>query len=220
MATLFAIFAAQAPVGVILRRGPSAWYHVIRWDVERDAFEHGAWIKGRIFEEACDISPDGELLVYFIRQGSRAKTSFSEAYTAVSRVPWLKALALWPEAGHGPPWGGGRFHGQRILSLRGSRSEPHPDYPPTGLHLAPGDTSHRSSSKEVEGADWCGRDYRNRLVFSRGGRLFQRIDADDTLLADFDDQTPDPQPAPEWASLPLTPNGEKAVRKKKRRGRR
>ncbi|HEV7282825.1 MAG TPA: hypothetical protein VGN57_21645 [Pirellulaceae bacterium] len=217
MAKLFAIFASQAPIGVILRRGPSGWYHVIRWDVERDAYEHGAWIKGRISEEACDISPDGALLVYFICQYSRSGTSFSEAYTAVSRLPWLKALALWPNAdGYGPPWGGGRFHGQRILSLRNSRSKPHPDFLPTGLHIAPSDTSefaearefllaHATRSREVEDADWCGRDYRNRLLFSRGGRLFQRVDGDDVLLADFEDLTPDPQPAPDWAALPLTP---------------
>jgi hypothetical protein len=217
MARLFAIFAAQAPVGVILRRGPSDWYHVIRWDVERDAFEHGAWIKGRIFEGACDISPDGELLVYFIRQCSRYKTSFSEAYTAVSRVPWLKALALWPQGGHGPPWGGGRFHGRRILSLRNPES-PHPEFPPTGLHLAPNASSNLPRSREVEGSDWCGRDYRNRLLFSRRGRLFQRVDANDVLIADFENLTKDPQPAPEWAGAPLSElTTDKAPRPKQRK---
>lgn len=203
MAKLFGIFAAQAPVAVLLRRGPSGWYHVIRWDVERDAFERGAWIKGRIYEALCDVSPDGELLLYHVFQGSRGSTSFSESYTAVSRLPWLQALALWPNSdGRGPPLGGGRFVGGRALALR-DKGAVHPDVPLVGLSTVPGPTPIHEDSVGVEGADWSGRDRRNRLCFSIGGKLFRRVGDDDVLIADFEDLVPDPQPAPEWAGKPL-----------------
>lgn len=221
MAKLFAIFAAQAPVGVILRRGPSHWYHVIRWNVDHDTFEHGAWIKGRIYESHCDVSPDGNLLVYAVMRQSFGQPGFPRYYTAVSRLPWLTALAVWPEMTTYE--GGGHFTGNRSLTILAGKKH-HPDFPPDGLQLGVWHGSLRDFRSEpsgfVEGADWCGRDYKNRLLFSRGGRLFQRVDADDTLLADFENLTPDPKPAPDWAGLPLTPNGEKAVRKKKRRARR
>jgi hypothetical protein len=67
---LFVVLAREAPIGVILRRGPAAWYHVILWHTDTDHFERGAWFKGRIYEERCDLSPDGQLFLYFALQGS------------------------------------------------------------------------------------------------------------------------------------------------------
>src|SRR5688572_25493249 len=57
--------AAAAPVAVIFRRGPSKYVEVIRWDLERDVFVRGQWFRGRIYDRRSDLSPDGELLVYF-----------------------------------------------------------------------------------------------------------------------------------------------------------
>lgn len=91
MVCLFVLPARDVPRAVILRRGPSRWYHVIDWDTANDRFVHGAWIKGRIYENSCDISPDGTLLLTSILQGSRGGTEFTHAWTAISRVPWLQA---------------------------------------------------------------------------------------------------------------------------------
>jgi hypothetical protein len=77
MVKLFVILARDEPTAVILSRGPSAWYHVIQWATRRDVFVHGAWINGRIYEEKCDISPDGRLLLYFIRKESGYNPEFS-----------------------------------------------------------------------------------------------------------------------------------------------
>jgi hypothetical protein len=66
---LFVIFANAANEAVIFRRGPAQWYHLIRWDTRNDEFHPGAWIRGRIYPERCDLSPDGELLLYFVHQG-------------------------------------------------------------------------------------------------------------------------------------------------------
>lgn len=60
---LFVIFAGEADEAMILARGPSAWFQLIRWDTRHDSFEPGAWIRGTIYPERCDLSPDGRLLL-------------------------------------------------------------------------------------------------------------------------------------------------------------
>lgn len=201
MARLFVIPARDEPIAVILRRGPSDWYHLIQWDTHRDRFEHGAWIKGRIYGEKCDVSPDGRLFVYFLHQGNRVGTEFSDAWTAVSRVPWLYALTLWPQATtYG---GGGRFIDNRSLALRAVLNPPLADFPLRGIRLVAGDAPVQESTGALPGADWCGLDHRSQLVFSRGGQLFRQQQGEDQLLADFTDLRPDPRPAPDWARRPL-----------------
>ena len=61
---LFALLAHSANVGVLLRRGPTRWVRMIRWDVSNDKFELGQWLNGKIYEDRCDLSPDGKLLAY------------------------------------------------------------------------------------------------------------------------------------------------------------
>jgi hypothetical protein len=200
---LFVIVARDAPLAVVLRRGPSSWFHVIRWDMQRDAFEHGAWIRGRIYEPKCDLSPDGELLLAFVHQGRRLTTSYSDSWTAVSRAPWLHALALWPQ---GTTYGGGgRFTGKRDLTIRyGVPIAAHPDHPDAGLKVSFGSVAEHVSTEHIEGADWAGRDSSKRVIFTRSGKLFRRATkGNDVEIADFNDLKPDPKDAPEWAQKPL-----------------
>jgi hypothetical protein len=98
--------------------------------------------------------------------------------------------------------GGGRFVGNRRLILRGAR-EAHPDHPSHGLEIVSGNAELHRSSDEVEGAEWSGRDRRNRIVFAREGRLFARSGLDDILLADFNGQAPHTEAAPDWAKQPV-----------------
>jgi hypothetical protein len=201
MVQLFPIFARDEETAVIIRRGPSRWHHLVQWDTRRDRFLHGAWFKGRIYEEKCDLSPDGKLLVYFVLKGSHSQTKFTHAWTAVSRVPYLKALILWPQ---GTTYGGGgRFFENRSLALRGVTDPPLDEFPLAGLQIVKGPTPVHESIKEVPEADWCGRDHRNHLVFTVGGQLFRRQKTEDTMIADFTALRPDPMPAPEWAGRPL-----------------
>ena len=67
----------------------------------------------------------------------------------------------------------------------------------------PGNAEYHRSSGEAEGAEWSGRDQGNRLVFTSGGRLFVRSGGRDRELADFNGETPEPEPPPEWATRPL-----------------
>ncbi len=116
---LFAILARRAPVGVVFRRGPSKQVLLIRWDTAYDRFEYGQWFKGRIYERRCDLSPSGEKLIYFAAKFKGPLYS----WTAISKPPYLTALALWPK---GDIWnGGGLFASERVVMLNhGPVSEP------------------------------------------------------------------------------------------------
>jgi hypothetical protein len=201
MPKLFIILATDAPIAVIIRRGPSRWHHIIEWDTRRDRFTHGAWIKGRIYEDKCDVSPDGRLFLYFVHKGGLSGTEFTDAWTAVSRTPWLQALTLWPQ---GTTYnGGGRFIDNRTIALRAVLYPPHKDFPLQGLRVTNNETPLHVKTDDVTDADWCGRDHKDRIIFTRGGQLFRRENSTDRLIADFTDLTPHPEAAPEWARRPL-----------------
>jgi hypothetical protein len=62
---LYAILARKSSVAVVFRRGPSNSVLLTQWNTDNDTFEHGQWLRGRIYERRCDLSPDGALLLYF-----------------------------------------------------------------------------------------------------------------------------------------------------------
>ena len=110
-ARLYAILARKAPVAVIFRRGPSKQVALVRWELDRDRFTVGQWLKARIYERRCDLSPSGDRLAYFAASWKGPHQS----WTAVSRPPWLTALALWPK---GDAWGGGAlFASENVIEL-------------------------------------------------------------------------------------------------------
>lgn len=93
------------------RRGPSKSVLLIGWNTSNDTFQQGQWLRGRIYERRCDLSPDGNLLLYFA--ASYRKPYYS--WSAISRPPYLTALALWPK---GDGWGGGgHFLSQHRIAL-------------------------------------------------------------------------------------------------------
>ncbi|MEM7316236.1 MAG: hypothetical protein AAF497_24140, partial [Planctomycetota bacterium] len=102
-ARIHVLFASHAPLGLVIRRGPSKHVATILWNRRRDDFQLGQWLKGRIYERRSDLSPDGKHFIYFAMNGkweSEAKGS----WTAISRAPYLKALAIFPK---GDCWHGG-----------------------------------------------------------------------------------------------------------------
>jgi hypothetical protein len=111
MSSLFAIVARRARVAVIFRRGPSKQVLLIKWHLDTDKLEYGQWLKGRIYERRCDLSPSGNLLIYF---AASFKPPFY-SWTAISKPPFLTALALWPK---GDTWGGGgMFESETTVQL-------------------------------------------------------------------------------------------------------
>lgn len=105
-ARLHVLVARDAPVGLVIRRGPSKSVCTVLWDRRRGAFKTGQWMRGRIYERRCDLSPDGKHFLYFAMNGRRDSNTRG-AWTAVARVPYLKALDLHAK---GDCWhGGGLF---------------------------------------------------------------------------------------------------------------
>ena len=101
---LFGIPARDAPVVAVLRRGPTDWCQVGRWDVgAAPSYRPGSWLHGTLYPQRCDVSPDGRYLSYFALV-PYADWAPGPTYLAVSRLPWLTALAAW---GTGGTWTSG-----------------------------------------------------------------------------------------------------------------
>src|SRR5260370_36949934 len=115
---MYAILPRKAPFGVVFRRGPSKSVLLIGWNTSNDTFQQGQWLRGRIYERRCDLSPDGNLLLYFA--ASYRKPYYS--WPAISRPPYLTALALWPK-GDGWRCGGDFLPQHRLPLIHRSREE-------------------------------------------------------------------------------------------------
>lgn len=100
---IYGIVAREQPICVIFRRGPSSVVQVLRWNTETSVISEGQWLKGRIYEQRGDLSPDGELMTYFAAKRSNPDP-LKHTWTAISKPPYLTALALWFK---GDSWGGG-----------------------------------------------------------------------------------------------------------------
>jgi hypothetical protein len=138
--------ARHAPVAVIFRRGPSKRVELIRWDTEHDVIERGHWYHGRIYNRRSDLSPDGTRLIYFANKFTARTVNdreYTRAWTAISKPPWLTALALWPKGDCW--WGGGLFENDRtvLLNHRPDEATPHKDHqPPKALKVRPNPKAH------------------------------------------------------------------------------
>jgi hypothetical protein len=78
--------AKEAPYVVIILRKPSGNFHIIRWDIERDEFEHGSWFKGHIYAHCSDVSFDGKWMVYC----ARGPAWDGPTWSGVCLLPYLK----------------------------------------------------------------------------------------------------------------------------------
>ena len=105
--------AKEAPVVVILQRKRSKLFHIITVDTETHLVTEGSWFSGRIHEMKCDVSFDGEFMVYL---------AIGRKYTAWSglcRLPWLTTLV--ESENPGINWGGGYFSDRNVLVTNGWR---------------------------------------------------------------------------------------------------
>ena len=114
---IYAILARDKPFAAVFRRGPSKNVLLLGWNTLNDTFQPGQWLKGRIYERRCDLSPKGDLLVYCAANNRAPIYSWS----AISRPPFLTALAMWPK---NDAWGGGgRFVSRTRMELNHHDSE-------------------------------------------------------------------------------------------------
>ncbi len=126
-ARLFGLVAREANQVVILRRGPSRYTQMLVWDLATDEVTSGQWLKGRVYERRCDVSPDGKHFVgactnysqsHRQRFGGSADWESSWihcGWTVVSRPPYFTAEGLWLTGG---AWnGGGVWQGNKHVAL-------------------------------------------------------------------------------------------------------
>ncbi len=105
-ARMLLIPAKASPYVLVLRRKPSKCFHVMRWNTHKDTIEHGSWFFGQLYPYRCDISFDGQWMVY-LALGSKGQT-----WTAICRLPFLRAIT-WYE--NGGTYGGGGIGSSREL---------------------------------------------------------------------------------------------------------
>ncbi len=184
---------------------------MIAWRTDRDAFEPGQWLRGRVYERRCDLSPDGTRFVYFAHQLHRGY-----ALTALCAPPLFMAIELWKKdncyAGGGvfdpdgtlrlnddvAPYGedepaqSRRFERHGWIIVRQTRSDVWWERHLQDRVLLRRSSLFDASDKfEIDGVDLRGAssadfDQRGRLVYARNGKLF----AESEELVDFNEMAP------------------------------
>jgi len=197
-------FAAGSSMAAILRRGPTDWTRLLIWDTSTDKLEAGSWFHGRIYDDCCSISPDGKLFAYLAakHQGNHGGDDCN-SWTAVSRPPWLTAIAFWPQ--HGTQGINTEFIDNSTLMI----SHPHweelvpKNKLPDGFNViskytgkSPPDQSLPTPARSA--AKFCnnrGVDQQNVRFRYTDGKLFR----DEMLIANLGTMTPEPEQSPQWA---------------------
>ena len=197
-------FSSSSPMAAILRRGPTRWVRLLAWNTQTDVITPGAWFHGRIYEDGCSVSPDGQYFAYFATKYHGRKTrGVDYAWTAVSKLPWLTALVLWPQS---ETWGGRvRFvdnsaviidcpHWETLKTrdhLPGSFTVYHRwigrDAPEQALPVIPRSSASFNGS---DGVDSFGRTF----LYSDG-----QLKRDGHVVVDLKDMVPTPERAPDSA---------------------
>jgi YD repeat-containing protein len=133
---LFVYLARRAPIGVVLRRGPTDWARLSLWHTDTDRIEHGQWIKARVYERRSDLSADGRLFAAFVRQSAGRNAEGADSWIALSRPPYFTALAVWYVGG---TYHTGAFFPEDDTLWLGFMKEAPPDVGtrPPSLHIAP-----------------------------------------------------------------------------------
>ena len=103
--------AKSAPYVVVIRRKPTDWFHVIRWNTETDQLEHGSWLNGKLYSKRSDVSHDGNWLIYLaIERGVGIDNR-------ISHPPLLAPVVTVDSAG--TYHGGGYWASESTLRLNG-----------------------------------------------------------------------------------------------------
>lgn len=182
-ARLWVLLAREAPVGVILRRGPSKWVQLIHWDTKNDNFMPGQWMKGHFWKQRSGLSPDGHLFIYTVALPYKKvhnpehppNPEYGSGWTAISKPPYFTALALWPHN-----IGGGFFVDNRTVCVTSWVT--HPNHEPKGLKFVP--NVFETDWFEINGWIKLLDPFKNFLV--KDGRAYLSISKIETWQKDVD----------------------------------
>lgn len=94
---LYAILARESDWAVIFRSGPKRRVQLIRWNTKTDKFDHGQWLKHKVFERQANLSPCGDKLICmstYYRKAYRELHRHLGPILIVSRPPYFTAAAI------------------------------------------------------------------------------------------------------------------------------
>ena len=197
-------FSSASNTAAIVRRGPTNWVRLLAWDTADDTITPGSWFHGRIYEDGCSVSPDGTLFAYFATKYEGPKTrGVDYGWTAVSKLPWLTALALWPQS---ETWGGrAKFVDNKTLIIdcpRGERLRTK-DTLPNGFSVHPRWIGRDAPEQNLPPTPECTASFDGSQGVDQNGRAFLYHDGklvrDGRLVVDLGAMLPDPQRSPDSA---------------------
>jgi len=96
---VYCVTDPEARVAAIFEKRSGKWWRISRWDLSAGTYQNGAWFQGSLYPTRADLSPGGRWLSYFALKYQPRLWAAGATYNAVSRLPWLKALAAWRESG-------------------------------------------------------------------------------------------------------------------------
>ena len=188
-ARLHVVLAREAPLAVVIRRGPAKQVCTVLWNRRTDEFTLGQWLRGRIYEDRCD---DGGIFTgarsYWLDPDHRCVQETAE----IRRDPAADYPQIWHARWAEAGW---RFHCELDATgiEQGFREKNLPRAWILRLRLAQAyELEHPSSGrlKQFSGWEWSELD-QNRLVWAEKGCLFAAaLDREagvgsPTLLRDF-----------------------------------
>lgn len=100
--------AKEAPYVAMLRRKPTRLVHVMRLNTATDEIEHGSWFRGKLYPMRCDISHDGQWMVY------SAMGATGQVWSGVCQLPYLRTVL---ESNQSSTYGGGGYWRDRNVLI-------------------------------------------------------------------------------------------------------
>ncbi|MEO8377253.1 MAG: hypothetical protein ABI579_06250 [Candidatus Sumerlaeota bacterium] len=99
--TLYIHPASHSPLALVIRRGPSKWWHFMLWDRDTGIITPGSWFNGMIYPHRCDLSPRGDWMLILALNAMNDPC----AWTAICHPPNVKAICFFPQT-HAKSGGG------------------------------------------------------------------------------------------------------------------
>jgi len=222
---LFVYMARDSRNAVILRKecsGKPLQWQMLKWNTHTDQVVRGQWLKGKIQPKCCDLSPNGELFIYYCWR--RKRNVETQEWTAISRPPYFTAVGFWDLRGiH--YYGGGKFLSDTevcryvidayIADTTICTKPPKIEVHTFTINLNATDRKKKPNNVIIpenvlpslaQSSDYRGYDQRGRVVYTQGLRLYVAKETEDgkivnsRLLLDLTNETFTKVAPPTWAT--------------------
>lgn len=90
---LYFLPASASARVLVIRRGPSKWWHFLLWNRDTGEVLPGSWFNGMIYPHRCDLSPKGDWMTVLAYRG----TNKPPAWTVLAKPPSVTAAVFWAQ---------------------------------------------------------------------------------------------------------------------------